>query len=1319
MSMLDEYKQLQEKKKAGNSQTSASTQSQRKSILQEYVDNHGTDGLNKDYVDAALKNGGGFGAIPGGIYQNEDGSRYIKPYTKEKTWDEYWKEKYQGKNHTDLRLAMGQMDPTSDEYKWLEEYSWSDDIMTVEDYKKLIYNTETKLNDFLENEDYDATDTNSRKAYSKVISDYEAELERLRAGQWRVENKEKYGTLSENADFKKESQVAEDGRTAVFGLNVFDKWIGFGDPVYDYINNLDNDQMAYQMSNDGSDMQGLYKYSFMTDTERSTYNYLYNTDGKKASKEYLDYLGYELDARRLQQISADNAEYAKEHPGLASVQSVGTNLVSGIGYLDVAGQNAVKGIKEAVTGEYAGPINYNSWAMTPSVASTSIRSAVASEINAKAAANRGENSILGEDGTIALKEDEHPILSRLFNGKSWGDVYQLGMSMADSTAVAVMSPLIGSAGTVLLGGSAATQGMLDAVANGATDGQALTIGFVNGAAEWAFEKIGVDNLVNKIIKGDKAGIVRALISQGLSEGGEELGTSVVNTFADHLIMAENSGYSKAIEAYMEQGLSKEEAAKRALQDIAISMGWDFIGGVASGGIMGAGGHVLGSGLQTAVENKTAKQIYGPQASEIANRTLELDPDNESIQKMQAKLDKGKTLSGRKIVELVNTHDTAAIATAVEARLKELGETGEVKVLSTVLAKQAAGEKLNRAERKAIEKSKYGTRVSNELNPENIRSGEYSSAWAENIGTKRINALEYGGIAKLKEQARAVDEYNKNHTHIEPRKIEQAVPAEVKPTGNETVDAVINKAHSKELSGNDVRPILESTEAVQALETVVGPLDLKGKSSSEQRGIVREAITNYAAAHPVTAVASTSVGSKAVPSSVESVASKYGKQAGAVRSIYNISPVENVDSFATAFETAYTIGLEGGYESAAVAAESTQVMSEAQRRLAYATGKAVRAAKQLEGIKRGNTGGGVVRARGMKAADINKRFKQGSNQKTALQVLRTIAEATGFTIEVFDSSGDYSMEQGSFDWGTDVVAIDIASGICKAEDVEQFAKYAMLRTFCHEFTHVGEKWAAEEYNLLRTAVIEALSENEDFDLDYRIAEIQRLDYEAKKSQYMAEGVDETAAAEKAEAEKLSWDMASREVVAEAMTDVLPESNFIRSLYEKSPSLANRLQEALRRFLARVKSYFDELVSNPSREAQALKVEIGGTVKYLEGIVEKWDAMALAAVENYHNAAVDNVSEAEVSIAKVTGTADGAVEKSTFTDKMVSGPTKQMQVRTEEEAYPKMIMSPTGGAPILVTADMLPGLASSPIKGLVNGKEVDGFTGRQIRNYVMKQ
>ncbi len=191
---------------------------------------------------------------------------------------------------------------------------------------------------------------------------------------------------------------------------------------------------------------------------------------------------------------------------------------------------------------------------------------------------------------IELDEEEHPILSTLLNGKSWVDVYQLGMSMVDSAAVAATSPVLGTAGTLMLSGSSATQSMLDAVAKGATDEQALWMGAMSGAFEYLFEKYELENL----LKNGSESVTRAFVAQALSEGFGEGATTIANFVADSLIMADKSELNRSITAYMEAnpGMSEKEATKKSLLDIAVYIGWDTVGGIVSGSIMGSSFSVM-------------------------------------------------------------------------------------------------------------------------------------------------------------------------------------------------------------------------------------------------------------------------------------------------------------------------------------------------------------------------------------------------------------------------------------------------------------------------------------------------------------------------------------------------------------------------------------------------------------------------------------------------------------------------------------------------------------------------------------------------------
>ena len=200
----------------------------------------------------------------------------------------------------------------------------------------------------------------------------------------------------------------------------------------------------------------------------------------------------------------------------------------------------------------------------------------------------------------------------------------------------------------------------------------------------------------------------------------------------------------------------------------------------------------------------------------------------------------------------------------------------------------------------------------------------------------------------------------------------------------------------------------------------------------------------------------------------------------------------------------------------------------------------------------------------------------------------------------DASGNFQGAQGRFKRGEPgTIYIDINAGLNGKHDVGNLAKYTMLRTFAHEFTHFIEKWNPVQYNEFRKVVFDTLRER-------------------------GENVDDLVEAKQAAG--LSYDMASREVVAEAMTDILPDSHFVQNLAEKHKSIFQKLMEKLKEFVESLRSYFDSLGKNRSREANALKEQVGETVRYVENIVKMFDQVAEQAVENYQlTAAAEQTAE----------------------------------------------------------------------------------------------
>ncbi len=585
---------------------------------------------------------------------------------------------------------------------------------------------------------------------------------------------------------------------------------------------------------------------------------------------------------------------------------------------------------------------------------------------------------------------------------------------------------------------------------------------------------------------------------------------------------------------------------------------------------------------------------------VAKEAVELDPTNSFAQRMQKKAESGKKLSNWQVGELFQQNETAIrkldsqkINSAVKNRLVELGETGNVEAIAAALTKQAQGEGLTRSEKRAIQKSRFGQRVANELNPENIKSGEYSSEWAEKIGTERINAEEYSRlIAEMESETTAKEAEN-----------------------TQTPATALEKATTEVPSVVETPQTLEET--AQASTKVTQTDAPQAKIVSEDESVAAEENATEDEFSAYTDAAETEESSI----TLESASKKYGAQAAAMVSTYTEG--QNVEKYDAAYSVAYNMGKSGVNLSYAMNSESTQYLTESQRKNAYDAGadasSAAAKAQDVENKTRanGNTGHkkGTVKGDGVTIADINKAVND--KQGTAYKLLSTYAEATGIDIVLYKSSMDedgvFVGAQGKFKWNEDTIYIDINAGLDGFWDVNNLANYTMLRTFAHEFTHFIEKWNPIHYNEFRKVVFDTITER-------------------------GENVDELISLKMAldTSGEMTYDEASREVVAEAMTDILPDANFVEELATKHKTLFNKLLERLKEFVSDLKAYFSSLSSNRSREANALKEQVGESVKYVESIVKLFDKVAVEAVENYQTPVAleekaDNIDSADTKTA----------------------------------------------------------------------------------------
>jgi N12 class adenine-specific DNA methylase len=597
----------------------------------------------------------------------------------------------------------------------------------------------------------------------------------------------------------------------------------------------------------------------------------------------------------------------------------------------------------------------------------------------------------------------------------------------------------------------------------------------------------------------------------------------------------------------------------------------LLGALSAGTIEGIRGTIGAVGsMKTANEYKS---IYGQSAYDLVAEALEIDPENKHAQRMQAKLDGGKELSGYNIAHLVESNETeivnqertneqaikdrdiAKIKSAVEKRLTELGESGDISNLAGIITKAQAGETLTRSEKAMLKNSQYAQRVSNELDPENISSEEYTSDWTGKIGTSRIHADVYG---------RSIDE----ESVVEAEQAEAVSATENAPVKENAPTDVISTPDMDVSESAEMTDIPEAEHFPESTEMVSESAD--AEEVSAENGSV----------------------------TLEEASVKYGAQAQAM--VHTYQEGQDVEKYDSAYQMAYDMGKSGVSLSYVMQSKSTAYLTKQQRELAYEAGQAAagtaakaRHEKNMASAT-GKTGRkkGAVKGEGVTIEDLKKTFNDTQNR--AYKILSTFAEATGIDIVLYKSgtnaNGDFEGAQGKFNPADDKIYIDINAGLKNVKDVDELAKYAMLRTFSHEFTHFLEKYNPEWYNEFRKVVFETLTSR-------------------------GEDVVDLIETKQAQTPGMDYDRASREVVAEAMTDILPDSQFIETLANKHKNIFDKLLEKLKEFLADLKEYFKTIGHNPSREANALKEQVGEAVHYVENIVKMFDEGAVAAVENY--------------------------------------------------------------------------------------------------------
>lgn len=384
----------------------------------------------------------------------------------------------------------------------------------------------------------------------------------------------RYIDVNKEPDFNENVQAGKDK------ANVFEEYA-----VYTPLDYFNKDRMAVRNATQANNR-------YMTENEKNVYYYINGKYGPESAANYIKSLNAELNRRSAEDMEKNTASFAQEHPVIGTALDAGTSLGGGVAYPTILakyGVNSMLGKQEE--------LDPNDPMYASAIINEGIRTGVTNnETVKKVIPNEGlRNFAIGT-----------------------------GLSMTENLARLPMGHL----GLMAAAGGAGLSGTRDAVRRGGGNRQAIALGIANAGAEAFFEKYSLEGWEK--LKTYPAKSVREFLKnmgkQAVTEGSEEGFTEIANAVSDQVIMDNLSQYNLEYENYVNMGMNKKTAKKKAFQSFLSNIGISAAGGALSGGIMGGGGQALGLMQENHALNQYGKSI-NPDYRDYVNGLSDIKPES--------------------------------------------------------------------------------------------------------------------------------------------------------------------------------------------------------------------------------------------------------------------------------------------------------------------------------------------------------------------------------------------------------------------------------------------------------------------------------------------------------------------------------------------------------------------------------------------------------------------------------------------------------------------------------------------------------------------
>ena len=652
-----------------------------------------------------------------------------------------------------------------------------------------------------------------------------------------------------------------------------------------------------------------------------------------------------------------------------------------------------------------------------------------------------------------------------------------GASMTQMGLDTAANALMGTQGTMIPFATRAFGGStMDARQDGADlKGQAL-YGGAQAAKEVFTEKMF--NIALPFAKAYGKGGLDQVVENGIHMAAEKLGKSDIGRAALEKVLkfgasAVSEGLEEFVGDFMEWQMPRIYGGDTdSLAETFSNALYDFAVGTISGAAGGAVGNVMDS-YNESVQARETEKAYAGREQELLDESKELNPGNDLAKKYQERLDNGKKITGRQLMRLIEQNETDAVAgdkakiqSAAEGRLTQLGETGDAAQIAQAITKQVAGEKLSTAEQSLIDESRYGRRVANEIDPENVKAvvtkdgitprDTFASEWTGKLDTKRIYPEVFNRLMPQPQKTKEVTARQKGEVTGAKYNAE---------TGR--LDAIVTNEAGE-------------VKTVPAAEAEMTPM--------------QEELFDWADELKL-------------------------KAAGPLM-VRAYQPEQNMELYTRSFKLAYEYGKAGMPMDYVEKSEGVNYLHPTQIKLAYEEGQAATQRKvqaREEKIRSGGTMDSTTKKKGsvsLRGAKVGSKTYAPVNRKTvdsrqwaSVKAMRAFSRAVGVDVVFYQSQanerGVYEGANGFYKGGK--LYLDINAG----RDTVGMTETAILKTAAHELTHFIQDNSAQ-YEVLKSFVVNKLTHEEGVSFEDLVADKQRrepgLEYDEAVDEVVADACE---------------------------------------------------------------------------------------------------------------------------------------------------------------------------------------------------------------------